>query len=345
MIPIPEQYIIQFLYENIYKISYNKFNKTYNGCCPICREGDSWGRKKRFYYIVDKEVAYCHNCGYSKKPIAFISEIANKPLQVIISEIKDFDTEISLEAPKQEKPEQVIKTESLPKDCINLTDESQVEYYKDNPFVRMALHCIKTRKLDKGVNSPKTFYISLTDPVHKNRLVLPFYDSNNNIVFYQTRGLDNKDLRDRPKYLSKVGAEKTLYGIQNVSADLDTVFIFEGPIDSYFVQNGLATCGITERGSKVFTALQQQQINSLYLHDKVFVLDNQYIDTAALNKSIILADNNERVFIWPRELRKFKDFNDICVAGNRDKIKPEFILKNTHSGLKAKLLLTAIKNS
>jgi hypothetical protein len=105
----------------------------------------------------------------------------------------------------------------------------------------MALHCIKTRKLDKGVNSPKTFYISLTDPVHKNRLVLPFYDSNNNIVFYQTRGLDNKDLRDRPKYLSKVGAEKTLYGIQNVSADLDTVFIFEGPIDSYFAQNGLDT--------------------------------------------------------------------------------------------------------
>ena len=30
--------------------------------------------------------------------------------------------------------------------------------------------------------------------------------------------------------------------------------------------------------------------------------------------------------------------------GNKDNIKPEFILKNTYSGLKAKLLLTKIKN-
>ena len=56
-------------------------------------------------------------------------------------------------------------------------------------------------------------------------------------------------------------------------------------------------------------------------------------------------NDNEKVFIWPKELKRFKDFNDICVAGNKDKIKPEFILKNTHSGLKAKLLLTEIKNS
>ena len=343
MVPIPEQYIIQVLYEHIFKISYNKFNKTYNGCCPICREGDSWGRKKRFYYIVDKEIAYCHNCGYSKKPITLISDITHKPLQVIINEIKEFDSEILIDEPKQEE-KVVVKTESLPKDCINLTDESQLEFYKDNPYVRMALHCIQTRKLDKGINKPKTFYISLNDPVHKNRLVLPFYNESDDIVFYQTRGLDNKDLRERPKYLSKVGAEKTLYGMQNINPELDTVFIFEGPIDSYFTENGLATCGITERGLKTFTALQQKQINTLFFYDKVFVLDNQYHDKAALSKSILLADNNEKVFIWPKQLIKFKDFNDICVAGNLNKIKPEFILKNTYSGLKAKLLLTEIKN-
>jgi len=133
--------------------------------------------------------------------------------------------------------------------------------------------------------------------------------------------------------------------MQNINSDLDYVFIFEGPIDSYFVENGLATCGITERSDKMFTSLQKEQINKLNLYEKVYVLDNQYCDKAALNKSIILADNNEKVFIWPKELKRFKDFNDICVAGNKDKIKPEFILKNTHSGLKAKLLLTEIKNS
>ena len=344
MIVIPEQYVINVLYENIYKISYNKYTKTYNGCCPICKEGGSWGKKKRFYYIPNKELAYCHNCGYSKKALTFITEVTNKPLHIIVNEIKDFDVEIQLPNEDNYEVKKVID-KSLPEDCINLSDSSQVEYYKDNSTVKTALQLIKHRKLDKGINKPKTFYISLKDPVHKNRLILPFYDENDNIIFYQSRGLTKKDLYEKPKYLSKVGAERSLYGIQNLNCNLDNVFIFEGPIDSYFVENGLATCGITEKSNKMFTTLQKQQINKLNLYEKIYVLDNQYCDKAALSKSIILADNNEKIFIWPKELKRFKDFNDICVAGNKDKIKPEFILKNTHSGLKAKLLLTEIKNN
>jgi len=343
VIVIPEQYVVNVLYENIYKISYNKYNKSYNGCCPICKEGNSWGKKKRFYYIPDKELAYCHNCGYSKKALTFITEVTNKSLHEIINEVKEFDIEIlPIEEPKEVKK---VIDKSLPEDCINLSDISQIEYYKNNTVVKIALQLIKDRKLDKGINKPKTFYVSLKDVVHKNRLILPFYDENDDIIFYQSRGLTKKDLFERPKYLSKVGAERSLYGMQNINSNLDNVFIFEGPIDSYFVENGLATCGITERSDKMFTSLQKQQINKLNLYEKVYVLDNQYCDKAALSKSIILADNNEKVFIWPKELKRFKDFNDICVAGNKDKIKPEFILKNTHSGLKAKLLLTEIKNN
>ena len=343
MIVIPEQYVVNVLYENIYKISYNKYNKSYNGCCPICKEGNSWGKKKRFYYIPEKELAYCHNCGYSKKALTFITEVTNKSLHEIINEVKEFDIEIlPIEEPKEVKK---VIDKSLPEDCINLSDISQIEYYKDNTVVKTALQLIKDRKLNKGINKPKTFYISLKDVVHKNRLILPFYDENDDIIFYQSRGLTKKDLFERPKYLSKVGAERSLYGMQNINSNLDNVFIFEGPIDSYFVENGLATCGITERSDKMFTSLQKEQINKLNLYEKIYVLDNQYCDKAALNKSIILVDNNEKVFIWPKELKRFKDFNDICVAGNKDKIRPEFILKNTHSGLKAKLLLTEIKNS
>jgi len=343
VIVIPEQYVVNVLYENIYKISYNKYNKSYNGCCPICKEGNSWGKKKRFYYIPDKELAYCHNCGYSKKALTFITEVTNKSLHEIINEVKEFDIEIlPIEEPKEVKK---VIDKSLPEDCINLSDISQIEYYKNNTVVKIALQLIKDRKLDKGINKPKTFYVSLKDVVHKNRLILPFYDENDDIIFYQSRGLTKKDLFERPKYLSKVGAERSLYGMQNINSNLDNVFIFEGPIDSYFVENGLATCGITERSDKMFTSLQKEQMNKLNLYEKVYVLDNQYCDKAALSKSIILADNNEKVFIWPKELKRFKDFNDICVAGNKDKIKPEFILKNTHSGLKAKLLLTEIKNN
>ena len=340
---MPDQYIANILYENIYKISYNKFNKTYNGCCPFCREGKSWGVKKRFYYIPKTQSTYCHNCGYSKGAINFIVDLTNKPLHFVINDIKNHDGEI-VEV-KQEEVKKV-NDKSLPQDCINLSDESQVSYYKDNSIVKLALDLINDRKLTNAINKPRTFYLSLTDRVHKNRLILPFYNENDDIIFYQSRGLTKKDLYERPKYLSKVGAERSLYGVHNIDHNLDNVFVFEGPIDSYFCENGIATCGITENSDKMFTSLQKEQLNKLNLLEKVYVLDSQWLDKASLSKSLILADNNEKIFIWPKELgKKFKDFNDICVAGNRDKIKPEFILENTYSGLKAKLLLTEIKNN
>jgi hypothetical protein len=272
-------------------------------------------------------------------------DITNKPLHFIVNEIKEFDTEVVIENKKEPVEEKKIIDKSLPEDCINLSDISQIEYYKDNTAVKEALTIINKRKLDKGINKPKTFYISLNDPVHKNRLILPFYNEIGEIIFYQSRGLLRKDLFSKPKYLSKVNAERSLYGVQNIDSSLEHIFIFEGPIDSYFCKNGLATCGITENSNRMFTSLQKDQLNKLNLYEKIYVLDNQWLDKAALNKSIILSQNNEKVFIWPKELKKYKDFNEICVKLNRDIIKPEFILKNTYSGLKAKILLTEIKNN
>ena len=80
MIVIPEQYVINVLYENIYKISYNKYTKTYNGCCPICKEGDSRGKKKRFYYIPNKELvqqAYQLKKQYNNVELIYIKAHTN----------------------------------------------------------------------------------------------------------------------------------------------------------------------------------------------------------------------------------------------------------------------------
>ena len=38
-----------------------------------------------------------------------------------------------------------------------------------------------------AINRPNNFYISLNDKVHKNRIVIPFYDDNRKIIHYQTR--------------------------------------------------------------------------------------------------------------------------------------------------------------
>ena len=342
MIPVPQQYVIETFYRCVSQPSYNKYSDTYNGSCPFCKEGKSFGTKTRFFYIPKKELCYCHNCGYSKKVFSFLLDVTGKPFNEIINDIKKLDNTV-VPVLKEETVEKV-HTPSLPDDCINLFDENQLKFHKSNAIVSICLDTIKKRRLDTAINRPRTFYLSLTDKVHKNRLVLPFYDVNGDIIYYQTRTLLPADDKIRPRYLSKVGSERSLYGVHNIDPQLEHVFIFEGPIDSYFIKNGLAVCGIAEDSSRTFTEQQQQQINHLSYYKKVWCLDNQWNDNASLKKSTILADKGDLVFIWPEDLKNCKDVNEYCVNNKVNKINPEFVLQNTYSGLKAKILLTNIKN-
>ncbi len=236
------------------------------------------------------------------------------------------------------KPKMVIP--SLPTDSINLFNVNQIEYYKNNKIVHKALEYIKHRRLDSAVNRPDAFYISLKDIKHKNRLVIPFKDNDGKIIYYQTRRiLDDES----PSYLSKDGGDKSIFGIERISSDLDKVFIIEGPLDTCFVKNGLGLGGIT-KGEQLFTFNQQEQMDSLNFFERIWLLDSQWIDKTAHDKTQKLIDMGERVFIWPEyDGKKFKDLNAICMAYEMDEYPIDLILKNSHKGLAATVKMKMIK--
>ena len=181
--------------------------------------------------------------------------------------------------------------------------------------------------------------------MHKNRLVIPFINERGDIEFYQSRSVVANDAIKRPKYISRIGAEKTLFNIDKIDSSYKDVYIFEGPINAFFTRNSVAVAGITDKGSTTFTKRQQQQADTvLRWFNKTWVLDSQWIDKASLSKSEILLNLGERVFIWPEKIgKRFKDFNDICIAGKVDEIPHEFINKNSWGGLEGIIRLANIK--
>jgi len=205
------------------------------------------------------------------------------------------------------------------------------------------LQVIRNRRLDTAINRPPAMFISLLDKVHKNRLVIPFYNENNDIIFYQSRTILPSDSRVYPKYLSKVNSEKSLCGINNIDNELNFLFIFEVPIDSFFIKNGIAVAGIQENSSNTFTTLQNMQLQGLKLLDRIWVLDSQWLDLASRKKTEQLIKQGEAVFIWPEKIGKaFKDVNEMCVAKSIDSIPPNFIIKNSFTGLRAELAMVEI---
>tara|TARA_R110002050_G_scaffold30267_6_gene77428 strand:+ start:4598 stop:5644 length:1047 start_codon:yes stop_codon:yes gene_type:complete len=339
---LPDEFVIVKFYELGYRPIYNKFTNVYQCACPICKEGKSFKTKRRCYYIPKNENIFCHNCGWSGKPLKWITEVSGESEANVISELRDYIP--SAETFQEEVQAPVVTTTTLPEDSINLSDSSQLNYYKNNDIIRAALHLIKQRRLDTAINKPENLYVSLTDKVHKNRLIIPFVNEHNSIEFYQSRTILTRDNKIKPKYLGRVGSEKTLFNINNVKQTFDNVYIFEGPINAFFTKNSVAVAGITERG-RSFTTRQQQQLDTtLKLLKRIWILDSQWIDQASLIKTEALLQQGESVFIWPEKFgKRFKDFNDIAMHCKLNEIKEYFISKHTHASLEGMIKLAAIK--
>jgi hypothetical protein len=326
---VPEDYIALKFFQYVGAPEKNKYNNTYQGSCPICREGSSWLKKRRFYYLPKSNRVFCHNCGYNKSTLSWIIDVSGCSINQILSELNDSSREINLE----DEIKKEYKPETLPKDCINLFDDNQLNYYRNNKIVQKVLSFMDKRILKTSINKPNAYYLSLTDKVHKNRLIIPFYNDNDKIEYYQSRTILEADELYKPRYLSKIGCEKTIFNINKIDTNNDVIFIFEGPINASFVKNGIAIGGIQENSYMLFTNKQKEQIDKFPFHKRVWVLDSQWKDKAAFNKTKKLLELQQYVFMWPKELGKtHKDFNDITMDLNSNEITKDFILKYTVKG-------------
>lgn len=325
MSSLPEDYVVNKFYQFAGGPKRNRYANTYQGSCPMCREGASWLKKQRFFFIPKKNLIYCHNCGYSANPLKWVSDVTGTTINEVLKDSGDIVVEINITEEKKTK----IESETLPKDCINIFDPKQVAYYKDNKIIQKSIEFVKNRLLDKAINRPRALYVSLTDRVHKNRLIIPFYDENEKIVYYQSRTILETDNLYKPRYMSKIGSDKTIFNINQIDSNMDHVFIFEGPINSCFLKNGIAIGGIQESSYQLFTNCQEEQMNKYPFHKRIWVLDSQWIDKAAFNKTKKLLELKEKVFMWPKEIGKIcKDFNDIALKLKSYEISTDFVMSN-----------------
>jgi hypothetical protein len=335
VILLPEDYVVSKFYQYAGSPKYNRGTNVYQGSCPICREGKSWLKKQRCYYIVSKNTVHCHNCGWHGNPVNWIMENSGQTFSDVLKESQDYDT-IQIEDKKIIK-----KTDyELPCDCIDLEDDEQLDFFRNEFPVKRALQVLSERRLLSAINRPKKYYFTLNDFTHQNRIIIPFYDENNKIIYYQSRKVIEND--QKPKYLSKKNAERSIFNIDKVTEDIPYIFVAEGPLDATFVKNGVAVAGISESGSEVFTPKQKDQLKLFPLHEIVYVLDNQWRDDASKSKSKALLEHGYKVFIWPQSYYKFKDLNEVCMHYKLNEFPYKFIESNSYSGMTGKIKLSQV---
>lgn len=298
-----------------------------NGCCPVCREGKSWGKKKRFFYYTDKDFMFCFNCSRSWTPYWFIKEVTGMTFAQIKEDVgEDLEDNYQLQV-NQDFRENSFILPDLPGECINLREQSQIEYFKKYSIIQTALNYCKKRRLFSAINTPKTFFVCLKDRYHQDRLIIPFYGNNHKIESYTSRKLNDFDVG--PKYLLKFNSDKPLFNIDKIDVNFPFIFLFEGQIDAMFVKNGVAVSGLT------LTDKQEEQLSQFIFHKRIWVIDNLLTEHESVRKKVIEKfKDGDTIFLFKDEFSKFKDLNEYCTEKGLDSVDPDLLLKYSFTGEK-----------
>ena len=153
--------------------------------------------------------------------------------------------------------------------------------------------------------------------------MIPFFDREGNFFAFQGRAFG----KEQPKYITIVldSQKEKIYGLNRVDWK-KTVYVVEGPIDSLFLNNCIATAQSDLR-------LKNRKDNI------VLVPDNEPRNEQIVKQIENFIDNNYSVVLWPESVKE-KDINEMILSGKTKSDIQHLIEQNTFNGISAKLKFT-----
>lgn len=330
---------VKYLNQISYKLPLfsRKSQYLYNCRCIICGDSSKKKNKARGYFYRQKnELFYkCHNCDASQHFSTFLKNFdpatyrqylmekynnEPKPAPETVADLADIykimSTPISFDQEKCILDKMMDRVYDLPLNhfCRIYCDERKIptERLKDIYFID------DIRKIDQLKDNIRK-YIIKPNP----RLILPVRNENGKLIALICRALD----QDPKRYIIiKISEAPIIFGLDKLDRK-KKMYVVEGPIDSLFLPNSLAVSGTS------FNKIDELSLNKSLA---TFIIDNQPRNkevTAVYSK---LIDAGYNVMIWPKHI-EYKDINDLVLSETLNIPLTEFIDKNTHTGLRARI--------
>jgi hypothetical protein len=299
--------------------------------CVECGDSEKNKYKARAYFIEEDRTVfyYCHNCGYSSEFFNWLREYDNSLYkQYLLDKLGNSD----VREVKTTRPKKIIHTslDDLTR-IIDLPETHRARSYLENRKlprnkIEELYFCEKFREWT-NTQSPDKFN---KDALKKeeSRIIIPFYDRNKNFFAYQGRSLlSEKDRTIRYITIMLDEEKPKIYGLDKVDFNY-TYYAVEGPFDSMFLDNALASAG-----GKIINELQKAKCN---LDNAVVVYDNEPRNKEVCDNIYKAIRSNFKVAIWPNYIKE-KDINLMILNGyEKDKIQ-QILKENTFRNIEAEI--------
>lgn len=256
--------------------------------------------------------------------VGLVMEIDNCPYDVALDRIKGNETEAVKHAKvitefcenlKKEKQNKNNKVEFPPNSLLVSDLEND---YRGNE----AILYLNKRKIDYKKYKLR-FCLDQGD--YDYRIVIPYYDKNNNLIYFNCRHLSDKV---NPKYLGpkekiyKVGKREVLY-FTHWPEKNSLVFLTEGEFDAMSLNTLCGFAGVACAGK----SLSNQHIDMLRDYKVCVAFDN---DSAGIDAYTNICKSLKENGISPLYVvppKGFKDWNKLLEKGNKESSK-EYIIKS-----------------
>ena len=311
-----------------------KQDYVWNFSCPLCGDSKKNVLKARGYvYKKGNNLFYsCKNCGAGTSVGKLLEQVDGSLYkEYILERYKAGESGTS----NYTKP-----TFNVPSPRFDKLDKQKqfqhAEFCSDLPSGHFCLDYLKNRQIPKDFYSQLLFtshykqFIDVLVPNHGKklvddaRLIIPFYDVYNNLIAVSGRALETNDKTLRYITIRTTDSEdKLVFGMDRISVH-EPVRIVEGPIDSLFVKNCVAS------GDSSLTTVA----DNISAGKKVLIFDNEPRNKEIVKLMQDSIKSNHNIVIWPNTIQA-KDVNEMVMSGiSVDEIEA-IISSNTFSGLEA----------
>lgn len=311
-----------------------KSEYLWNFRCNICGDSHKNKLKTRGYFYRRKSDLFfqCHNCGTSLSIGNFLKTVDRSLYREY--QLERYKNESAGNTAKPDfswaktKPVFASKTDTQ-ESKINLPT---IDSLKED---HVAKQYLLKRKIPRDrlnevyyAEKFKSFVLELLPDYEKTlydeqRIVFPFYDQDKKLLGFQGRAIGESKV----KYITiKMDDDFTkIYGLDRVDLS-KKIYVVEGPIDSLFLQNSLATMDASLYNISLL----------LGNYDYVFIHDNEPRNSAIVKQMAKTISHKKNIFIWPQHIVA-KDINDYILTGGTPSEIQSIIDNNTFNDLRAKL--------
>ena len=304
--------------------------------CPICGDSKKSRTLSRGWFIEKGQTAmfHCFNCGQSHPLWRFLKLTDFVLYNDYIIDSK-FENIIHKEPKQTPLDALILPTPSfkkagspllLIKKISQLDADHPARRYVDKRKIPVNAHhrIYYAPKFNAYVNSLIPNKLSKT-VLDKPRLILPFIDTDGDVFGFQGRAFDKNSIRYITIMLNE--NKPKIFGLSQIDFTAK-YYVLEGPIDSLFLSNAIAMAGADVSSSSLENT-----------NNAVFVFDNEPRNIDIVNRMTSLIDRGYNVCVWPKNMLKTKDINDMILAGYSSASIEATINDNTYTGLAGRLAI------